>query len=301
MEGDLRIAAALRDAAGKLAAIAQNPRLDAEWIMAQALGVTRSALLLDHLDGPAPQRFGDLVARRLAGEPLAYILGRQSFWGLEFAVTRHVLVPRSDSEVLLEVARQVLADRPPQRILDLGIGSGALLLAALHIWPQAQGIGIDKSGAALAIAQHNAEQLGLAARATLRLADWNELGWQQKIPAAYDLVLANPPYVADDDPDLADDVRRYEPEGALFAGSDGLDAYRMLIPQLPDLLVPGGIAMIEIGSRQAAATQEIAAQSQMQSRLHHDLSGHARALELWTEKSDMEEKGLAVREIADNR
>ncbi|WP_239806316.1 peptide chain release factor N(5)-glutamine methyltransferase [Croceicoccus hydrothermalis] len=285
------IAGALRDGAARLAPVSDNPRLDAEWLMAEAMGTDRSTVLLQYMDRVAPERFDDLVDRRASGEPLAHITGRQEFYGLELAVSRHVLIPRADSEVLINAARDVLADRPPARILDMGVGSGALLLAALSSWDEARGVGIDRSGAALAMAQHNAEQLDLAARTELRLADWTEIGWESRVMPAYDLVLANPPYVATRDPALADDVRRFEPEGALFAGEDGLDAYRTLIPQLPDLMTPGGVAMVEIGFNQADAVIDIAARSGLRHALHHDLSGHPRALELWVEQFGDEELG----------
>ena len=154
----------------------------------------------------------------------------------------------------------------------------ALLLAVLHERPMAQGVGIDCSAAALAVAQGNAQGLGLEARATMRLADWTQDGWAQDL-GRFDLILSNPPYV-EQDADLAPSVRGYEPAGALFAGADGLDDYRRLIPQLPALLTPDGIAVLEIGHTQAEAVAALAAQAGFAARLHRDLAGRPRAVAL---------------------
>ena len=153
-----------------------------------------------------------------------------------------------------------------------------MLLAALSELPQAQGLGIDRSVAALSIATANARALGLSERAELRLADWSATGWSDGL-AAFDLILANPPYV-EDAAELAASVRAYEPAGALFAGAEGLDDYRLLIPQLRGLLAPGGLAFVEIGASQAAAVTAIAAQAQLSATLHRDLAGRPRVLEL---------------------
>ncbi len=196
---------------------------------------------------PRPPAFGPLVARRAAGEPLAHVTGETEFYGLRLQVTPDVLVPRSDTELLIDIAREKLADRPPERILDCGTGSGALLLAALSVWPMAKGVGIERSPAALC---GRACQYGGAEwrqnRATMMAADWTRSGWMDGL-GRFDLVLANPPYVATDDPDLAADVAASDPHGALFAGADGLDDYRILIPSLIGLLAPGGRAVFEIG------------------------------------------------------
>jgi len=270
------ITAALREAAEQLAATSDTARLDAEVLMAHALGTTRSNLLLRHMRDPVPAEFAALIARRMGHEPVAYITGSQDFFGLTLAVSSAVLIPRGDSEVLVEAA---LAARPEaQRVLDCGTGSGALLLAALANLPGAQGIGIDRSASALAVAQGNAEALDLAPRAALRLADWHQAGWADGF-GQFDLVLANPPYVEDAAP-LAPSVREHEPAGALFAGAGGLDDYRVLVPQLPGLLAPHGAALVEIGYTQAEAVSAIAAAAGMKARLHHDLGGRPRVLEL---------------------
>jgi release factor glutamine methyltransferase len=270
------VAQALREAATRLAATSDTARLDAELLMAQALGVSRSDMLLRHLPDPAPGGFSALVGRRAAHEPVAYILGRKEFFGREFLVAAGVLIPRMDSETTVAAALEAVAD--PRRVLDCGVGSGALLLTVLAERRGAQGVGIERSTQALMIASANAAQLGLANRAQLLRCDWNEPGWAEGL-GRFDLVLANPPYVEDEAP-IAPDVRRWEPEGALFAGPEGLDAYRVLLPQLPDLLAEGGSAVIEIGASQADTVAAIAAACGFAAELRRDLAGRPRALVL---------------------
>ena len=276
-------AQALRDAATSLAQASDTPRLDAELLMAEALGVARSELLLRHMAGAAPDAFAALVERRLRHEPVAYILGRQEFFGLEFHVGPAVLIPRADSEVLVEAALAAardLRERPDAvRVLDCGTGSGALLLAVLNDLPQALGVGIDRSEPALAIARDNAVRLGLAGRARMIAADWDRPDWTAALGGPFDLILANPPYV-ETDAALAPTVHAHEPHGALFAGREGLDAYRVLIPQLPALLTGGGVALIEIGAAQADAVSAIAAMAGFAARLHRDLGDRPRVLQL---------------------
>lgn len=251
-------------------------RRDAELLMAEALGVSRSDLFLRRMADPVPAAFAGLIARRAAHEPVAYIRGHQEFFGLQFDVSPAVLIPRGDSEVLIEVA---LAERPgARRVLDCGTGSGALLLAALSELPEASGVGIDRSDAALALARRNAVGLDLADRAEFSLADWHQPGWAATL-GQFDLILANPPYV-ELDADLAPSVRDHEPASALFAGVDGLDDYHVLIPQLPALLRPSGLAMVEIGASQAQAVSAIAAAAGFAVQVHHDLGERPRALAL---------------------
>ncbi len=272
----LTVAETLRLAAVQLAAHSDTSRLDAELLMAHALGVTRSEMLLRHMQSPVPDAFESLLQRRLAHEPVAYITGAQEFYGLNFKVTADVLIPRADSETLVEAA---LKARPGVRwVLDCGTGSGALLLAVLAHRPDAQGLGIDSSAGAVAVATENARNLGLSERSRIELADWQQPGWAQAM-GQYDLILANPPYV-EDAAEIALSVRDHEPAGALFAGPEGLDAYRVLVPQLPDLLAPGGAALVEIGYSQAAAVTALAEQAGLSARLHRDLAGRARVLEL---------------------
>jgi release factor glutamine methyltransferase len=275
-KGELTVAEALRDAAARLQAVSDTARLDAELLMAEALGVSRSEMLLRRTGDPVPEGFEALVSRRLAHEPVAQIRGRKEFYGRAFRVCRDVLTPRADSETVIAAA---LEARPVvARILDCGTGSGALLLTLLAEIPGSTGVGTDRSAAALAVARDNARRLGLAERADMRLADWREPGWSNGL-GPFDLIVANPPYVADSF-ELAPSVRDYEPAGALYAGPEGLDDYRILVPQLPTLLRPGGVAVLEIGATQAQAVAAIAAGVGFGSELHRDLAGRPRAFAL---------------------
>ena len=271
-----RVAEALREAAQRLAATSDTARLDAELLMAHALGVSRSDLLLRQMDGNAPAGFAALVERRAGCEPVAHIIGRQEFYGLDFVVTPDVLIPRADSESVVETALEAAPDA--RRILDCGSGPGTLLLALLSQLPKAGGMGIDASDAALAIARRNAEALGLEARAEFSSADWHQPGWAEDL-GRFDLVIANPPYV-EDQADLAPDVRLFEPAEALFAGPDGLDDYRILVPQLPDLLTKNGVAVLEIGATQAASVSKMAQEQGFAVEVKPDLAGRDRALVL---------------------
>lgn len=276
----MSVAEALRAAADRLSAVSDTARLDAEVLMAHALGCTRSDLLLRHTRDAAPDSFAPLVERRMACEPVAHITGQQEFFGLPFMVTPDTLIPRGDSEVLVEQALAARPDAPLPascRVLDCGTGTGALLLAVLHHLPKATGVGIDRSEAALSVARENAEALGLASRARMALADWDQPGWEAPLGGPFDLILANPPYV-ETGAQLAASVREFEPDGALFAGRDGLDAYRVLVPQLPRLLAPQGLALVEIGACQAEAVAGIAQACGLETTLHRDLANRPRCL-----------------------
>ena len=263
---------ALAQAAARLARSSETPRLDAELLMAEALGIQREALLLSQLDDEAPRGFEPLLARREAGEPVAYITGRRAFWTIELEVGPGVLIPRPDTETLIEAAVEHFGKEGPKRILDLGTGPGTLLLAALSEWPGAAGIGVDRSEQALAMAARNAERLGLAAE--LRSGDWGE-----GLEGSFDLILCNPPYV-EEGADLPRDVSGFEPHEALFAGADGLRDYRKLAPQIQRLLAPGGIACVEIGAGQEAAVTALFAAEGVTVRPRRDLAGHVRCLVL---------------------
>lgn len=265
---------AIRDAASRLSETSDTARLDAEVLMAHALGVTRSQLLLGRMRDPAPEGFAALIERRAAHEPAAYITGTAEFYGLELAVTPATLIPRGDTETLIEAAREALPARSPTRILDLGTGTGALLLAALSVWPEAHGVAIDRSAETLAVAQVNADRHAPTAR--LLVADWTKPGWSADL-GRFDLILTNPPYV-EDAAELDTSVRAFEPAGALFSGPEGLDDYRVLVPQLPGLMAPGGVAMVEIGWRQADAVAAIGAAAGLSSRVHRDLGGRDRVV-----------------------
>jgi len=270
----MTVAQALRDAARGLEAASDTARLDAEVLMAHALGVSRSDMLLRHMAADPPSGFAPLVARRMVREPVAYIVGRQEFYGRDFRVSPAVLIPRSDSETIVEAALEACAR--PARVLDCGVGSGALLLTVLAEKEGAQGVGIDRSSDALAIAGTNAAALGLGERAVLLGRDWTRPGWSDGL-GRFDVILANPPYV-EEAAELAPSVRQFEPAGALFAGADGLDDYRILVPQLPDLLSPNGIAVLEIGSTQATAVSLIAETAGFSAELRRDLAGRERVL-----------------------
>lgn len=247
-------------------------RLDAEVLLAHLLDTSRMALLLAQDRDIDDAAFTALVDRRASGEPVAYITGRREFWSLDLTVTPDVLIPRPDSETLIEAALAAFGDFAPQSILDLGTGSGALLLAALDCWPDAFGVGIDRSESAARVAHDNAVRLGMPA--SFMVGDW-----ATAVDARFDLVLANPPYV-ESHAELARDVRDHEPASALFAGDDGLDAYRVLVPALPALIADGGLALVEIGATQADAVAELAAQAGLAVQLHRDLAGNPRALAL---------------------
>ncbi|WP_435418899.1 peptide chain release factor N(5)-glutamine methyltransferase [Parerythrobacter aurantius] len=270
----MTVADALRAAAERLVAGSDTARLDAEYLMAHALGASRSDMLLKHQRDGVPDGFEALVARRLAHEPLAYITGEQEFFGRSFLVTPDVLIPRSDSEQVVEATLAVMPDGA--RVLDCGTGSGALLLTLLAERPRLHGVGIDASLGALAVAAANAARLGVGDRARIVHADWHIPGWADGL-GRFDLVIANPPYV-EADALLDASVRDYEPASALFSGKDGLDDYRALIPQLSSLLSPGGIGVLEIGATQAESVAAIAAAAGAESEFKRDLAGRPRGM-----------------------
>jgi release factor glutamine methyltransferase len=269
------VAEAIRAATAKLEVTSDTARLDAELLMAHALGVIRSDMLLWHMVEPVPDTYSVLITRRAAHEPVAHISGSQEFYGRNFAVTPDTLIPRGDSETLIDAALELAPDT--QRVLDLGTGTGALLVTALLELGDAKGLATDRSQDALKVAEQNARGLGLDETcARFERRDWTSEGWADDL-GRFDLVLCNPPYVEDAAP-LEPDVREFEPPSALFAGPEGLDDYRILIPQLRGLMCPEALAILEIGAMQAAAVTQIAKDHGFSVILRKDLAGRPRAL-----------------------
>ncbi|HET6942796.1 MAG TPA: peptide chain release factor N(5)-glutamine methyltransferase [Sphingomicrobium sp.] len=264
---------ALSRATNELGQVSDTPRLDAELLMAEALHIDRDKLILAPPQGDAPKRFFEMIGRRKEGEPVAYITGRRAFWNIELHVGPGVLIPRPDSEVLIASALEHFEGTAgPTRILDLGTGPGTLLLAALDLWPKATGVGVDVSRQAMSYAAANARRLGFESRVVLKEGDW-----AQGIAEKFDLILCNPPYVAED-AELGPGVREFEPDEALFAGKEGLDAYRELAPQLPRLLNQGGLAVVEIGYDQAGPVTELLSRDGLSARVVNDLGNRPRAV-----------------------
>lgn len=251
-----------------------TPRLDAELLLAYALGEERLGMLMGSapLSADVVARFCALVARRCTCEPVAHLVGRREFWSLPLAVSPDVLVPRPDSETLLSEALVRFVGRSPRLILDLGTGSGALLLAALSQWREAVGLGVDRSAAAIAMARANAEGLGFGERASFIVGDWADA-----LDARFDLVLCNPPYIPEGTPLMAD-VALFEPALALFGGADGLAPYRRLFPGVSRLLAPSGAALFEFGDGQAGALLEMADGLGLHAQIANDLAGRPRVI-----------------------
>ncbi|RXT43183.1 protein-(glutamine-N5) methyltransferase, release factor-specific [Bosea sp. Tri-44] len=231
----------------------------------------------DPLDEAATARLKAALARRLAGEPLWRIIGAREFWGLNFALSAGTLEPRPDSETLIEAALSHLAARrhEPLRMLDLGTGTGCLLIATLREFPQATGLGIDLSPDAVATATGNAARNGVSKRAAFRQGEWTD-GVEER----FDLILSNPPYIASGEiAELDRNVREHDPLLALDGGPDGLTAYRALAAALPGHLNPGGHAILEIGAGQEAAVVALMEQAGLRHlHSHRDLGGHIRGL-----------------------
>jgi release factor glutamine methyltransferase len=264
---------ALADATRQLSETSDTARLDAELLMAEALHIDRDRLLLNPPNREPPKRFWMMVKRRLEGEPIAYITGRRAFWNIELHVGPGVLIPRPDSEVLISSALEHFEGTSgPRRILDLGTGPGTLLLAALDLWPDATGLGIDSSRRALSYASANSRRLGFEKRARFKTGNWAE-----GVDEQFDLILCNPPYVAEHEA-LGPGVAEHEPEEALFAGPEGLNSIREVAADIPRLLAPGGFAAVEIGPTQGQAALYILRQGKFEARIAQDLGGRDRAV-----------------------
>ncbi|MEA3024541.1 MAG: release factor glutamine methyltransferase [Alphaproteobacteria bacterium] len=229
-----------------------TPELDARLLVGHALGLDHRALTVEAarvLTPPETDRLGGSVARRLRHEPVARIIGHKEFWSLPLRITPAVLVPRPETETVVEAALAVVERGAAARIADIGVGSGAILLALLSELPNAMAVGTDRDAAALQIARHNAEDLGLAGRAAFVACDFGAA-----LAGACDLVVSNPPYIATREiATLAPEVRDFDPRGALDGGSDGLTAYRAIATDAPRLLAPGGWLVVEVGIGQAEA------------------------------------------------
>jgi release factor glutamine methyltransferase len=251
----MRLSTALAQAASRLAeAGIEDPRREARLLASHLLGVP-AASLLDPAHPLDAQAWSRLIARRAAREPLALITGTRGFWTLTLEVSPDTLIPRADSETLIEAALTALPNRAAvATILDLGTGTGCLLLAALSEFPNAVGLGLDIAPAAASLAARNARANRLASRAIFCAADW-----AAPIAGRFDLILCNPPYIRSADlPTLMPEVRLYEPHRALDGGPSGLDDYARLLPVLPHLLAPGGIAILELGLSQAQPVAALA-------------------------------------------
>jgi release factor glutamine methyltransferase len=261
--GAARYDALLRDAAVALTAAGiDNARFEARLLLAHAAGVTIEWLVAHGDEVPPPavvEALRTLTARRIRREPMAYVTGEREFWGLPFKVSPAVLVPRPDSETLIEAALALMPGRTePWRIVDLGVGSGCLLLTLLREFPNARGVGLDASAEALSVAQDNADALGVGARTRLVGGDWRLRGWAGQLGGPFDLLISNPPYIVTESIDgLMPEVARFEPRLALDGGGDGLAAYRIIADQAAGLVVPGGRILIEVGEGQAPDISEL--------------------------------------------
>ena len=256
----LSIDETVREAAKRLAdAGVDSAHLDARLLMQHILELDTAGLIAkgqDLLSRQQRNQFDHLLRRRAAREPIALIVGCKEFWGLSFEVSAETLVPRPDSETLVEVSIRHLGDRAQSqalRILDLGTGTGCLLLALLHEWPMTTGVGCDINPHAVELATRNAAQLGLGNRAVFLRSDWTS-----GVSGSFDLILANPPYIPESEiADLSPEVSQYEPRLALSGGADGLDAYRALANLLPHVLNPEGVVVLEVGIYQAETAKNL--------------------------------------------
>lgn len=266
---------ALREASARLTAagVPDAPR-DARLLLAHARGLPPDRLTLHMADPLVPEalaRFEALVAARARRAPVSHLTGQRLFWGRRFAVTPDVLDPRPETETLVALA---LAE-PFSRVLDLGTGSGCILLSLLADRPGATGLGVDVSAAALQVAQRNAEALGLGGRAAFRCSDWCA-----DVAGQFDLIVSNPPYIAlAEMPGLSPEVRDHEPHLALTDGADGLAAYRRIAAQAPGHLAPGGRLLLEIGPTQGAAVAGLMRDAGLAGvSVHPDLDGRDRVV-----------------------
>jgi release factor glutamine methyltransferase len=258
----------------------EEPKREARLALCEAANLTAAALIStpqEALGEPAAKRLAELAARRAAGEPLSKIAGRREFWGLSLIVSPDVLDPRPETETLVEAALKLIGSRRGERlrILDLGVGSGAILCALLTECPTARGVGVDVSPAAVAIARRNLSACGVAERAEVRLGSWTE-----GVEGPFDLIVSNPPYVPSADIEgLQREVRDFDPRLALDGGPDGLDAYRAILPACVGLLAPGGRLIVEVGAGQGGNVLGLAARlGFVHAETRRDLAGIERVV-----------------------
>lgn len=272
---EITFRALLTDAIGRLTASSETPRLDAEILLAAALECSRTHLLAwpERLANLAQiTRFNAWLDRRLAGEPVAYLLGQREFWSLDLVVTSDTLIPRPETERLVELALARLPTERPVAIADLGTGSGAIALALAVERPLARIVATDRSPAALSVARHNAERLSIS-QVEFRIGDWCAPLTGER----FDLIAANPPYVAASDPRWRAGELRFEPPDALIAEEEGLAALRTIIEQAPDFLLPGGWLILEHGYDQGEAVPTLLRQRGFVEVVdHHDVAGISR-------------------------
>ncbi|MDG2243492.1 MAG: peptide chain release factor N(5)-glutamine methyltransferase [Rhodospirillaceae bacterium] len=271
----------LQESANSLKASgAESPRLDARMLASAVLECSPNDILMQStatMRDREYDRFQGLVSRRLKGEPVSRIIGVREFWSLPFSLSADTLDPRPDSETIIEA---VLNNPPnsgskPPSVLDVGTGSGCLLLALLSEWTSATGVGVDVSEGATKIARANAGELGMAQRAHFVVGDW-----LRSVEGRFDVIISNPPYIREDEiPALSPDVRLYDPRLALLGGHDGLDAYRKFIPECGRLLRPGGVLVFELGRGQDAdVSRMLKSEGLARIETHRDLNGIVRCL-----------------------
>jgi release factor glutamine methyltransferase len=252
----------------------ENPSREARLSLCAASGVSQVALITapDEALGSAARTVREFAMRRAAGEPLSRIVGKREFWGLSLAISPHVLDPRPETETIVEAALSILSDRreDPLRILDLGVGSGALLCALLTEFGSARGVGVDISADAADVARGNLQACGLSLRAEIRVGDWTS-----GLEGRFDLIVSNPPYIPTADlARLPREVRDFDPWLALDGGIDGLAAYRRILKESRRILAPGGWLLVELGVGQAGVVTAIPNQCGVfDVRTYQDLAG----------------------------
>ncbi|MEW6330937.1 MAG: peptide chain release factor N(5)-glutamine methyltransferase [Pseudomonadota bacterium] len=270
----MNIVAALQKVSSALSEASPTPRLDAEVLLMHACGIGRSELITRQemaISDEQLKRLENLLARRQRGEPVAYLTGTREFWSMELNVTPATLIPRPETELLVEKALERIPRDATWTVADLGTGSGAIALAIAKERPRCRVIATDNSAAALEVARSNAEKFGLT-NIEFRAGDW----FSALDGGSFDMILSNPPYVRAGDPHLQQDDLRYEPATALVAGADGLDAIRHIARHAREFLRPGGRLLFEHGWDQAGLIYQVLCHDWQEIACHRDLSGHGR-------------------------